>query len=96
MEFASIAEILTAVVVVLGGQSGLKKGYDVYKRKRNGGVNPGNSFSDSSKEFIKECFNDQTEKLVLGMKTDRLELIGELKDFIRSDGDSTREAVRGM
>jgi len=81
MEFISFAEILTAVVVVLGSQ----KGYDLYKKKRNGGSNPGNSFSDNDKEFIKGCFN-----------THRLELVSELKDFIRDDGDSTREAVRGV
>jgi len=92
MEFISFAEILTAVVIVLGGQVGLKKGYSVYRRRRNGGSNPGNSFSDGDKEFIKGCFNE----LGLNMKADRLELVAKLKDFIRDDGDSTREAVRGM
>ncbi len=98
MEFFSLAEIVTAVVMVLGGQ----KGFELYKRKRhsNGGrdrrSNSGNhnSFSQGDKEFIEGCFKTQTKEVGMSMKNDRLELLGELKDFIRSDGESTRTAVR--
>ncbi len=99
MEMFSFAEILTAVVMVLGGQ----KGYEVYKRKqykngtrrdrRNGG---GNSFSDSDKDFVRECFDIHTKEITLLRKNDRLELVSELKDFIRHDGESTRTAVRAQ
>ncbi len=96
MEGMALIEIVTAVVMVLGGL----KGFEMYKRKKhangNGHERRRNSFADSDKDFIRGCFEDQTEKLVLGMENDRLILVGELKDFIRSDGESTRVAVRDV
>ncbi|KKL80883.1 hypothetical protein LCGC14_2000300 [marine sediment metagenome] len=100
MEAMSLIEIIMAVAMVLTGQKGL----EVYKRRkhsngrhdRRSGSEKGNSFADSDKDFIRGCFEDQTEKLVLGMENDRLILVGELKDFIRSDGESTRVAVRDV
>jgi len=86
MEAMSLIEIITAVVMVLGGQ----KGFEIYKRKRhsNGGhdrrSNPGNnSFADSDKEFIKGCFENQTLKLVM-----------ELGKVVRTEGEKTRGVVR--
>ena len=92
---AHLPEIVASVMIVLGGQ----KGYEVYKRKRfaNGGHDrrKGNSFAESDKEFIQKCFVDQTRSMASVMKLDRLELIVELGDVIRDDGDKTRTAVRG-
>ena len=96
MDYFAFTEIILAVVMVLGGQKGL----EVYHRKKyangNGHERRRNSFADSDKDFIRGCFENQTEKLVLGMENDRLILVGELKDFIRSDGESTRVAVRDV
>ncbi|KKK62386.1 hypothetical protein LCGC14_3004880, partial [marine sediment metagenome] len=67
MDSIALAEIVTAVVMVLGGQKGL----EIYKRKRFANGNGGhdrrksNSFADSDKEFIKGCFENQTLKLVM-------------------------------
>ena len=92
-----LPEILIAVMTVLGGQ----KGYEIYKRKKwsNGGRDRrssqgSNSFCQSDRDFIKGCFENQTKEMGMAMKNDRLVLVGELKDFIRSDGESTRVAVR--
>ena len=94
MEFFSFAEIMTAVVMVLGGQ----KGFEIYRRRKhangNGQERRRNSFADSDKKFIRECFENQTKEMGMAMKNDRLMLVGELKDFIRSDGESTRTVVR--
>ena len=88
MEFSSLAEIITAVVVVLSGQ----KGFEVYKRKKhsNGGHDrrSGNSFCQSDKDFIENCFNFLTKK------NDRLELVAQLGGIIRDEGRATREAIR--
>ena len=90
-----LPEIISAVVLVLGGQ----KGYEVYRRRRFANGNhdrrKGNSFAESDKEFIQKCFVDQTRSMASVMKLDRLELIVELGDVIRDDGDKTRTAVRG-
>ena len=92
--FTHLPEILSAVALVLGYQ----KGYEIYQRKqfKNGNSRDrrSNSFCESDKVFIRECFNDHSEKLTLSLKTDRLELLGDLKDFIRDDGESTRTTVR--
>jgi len=92
-----LPEIIIAVVTVLGGQ----KGYEIYKRKKfyNGGRDRrssqgSNSFCQSDRDFIKGCFENQTKEMGMAMKNDRLVLVGDLKDFIRSDGESTRVAVR--
>ena len=91
-----LPEILSAVVMVLGGQ----KGYEIYKRKRysNGGRDrrSGNSFCTSDKEFIEGCFKDQTKEMVLTKKNDRLELVVELGGIIRDEGKDTREAIRSL
>ena len=94
---AHLPEILVTVMTLLGGQ----KGFDLYKRKKysNGGRDRRssqnhNSFCQSDRDFIKGCFENQTKEMGMSMKNDRLVLQGELKDFIRSDGESTRVAVR--
>ena len=67
MEFTSLAEIMTAVVMVLGGQKGFSFLHEIYKRKRfengNGKERRRNSFADSDKTFIRDCFNSQTERM---------------------------------
>ncbi|KKL14001.1 hypothetical protein LCGC14_2520120 [marine sediment metagenome] len=97
MEAMSLIEIITAVVMVLGGQ----KGFEIYKRKRhsNGGhdrrSNPGNnSFADSDKEFIKGCFDSHAEKMGLSMESDRLKLMIGFKEVVRTEGEKTRGVVR--
>ena len=91
-------EIFSAVVMSLGSL----KGYEIYQRKKyiNGGKhdrrNGSNSFSESDKKFVRECFEQQSKELGLVMKTDRLEFAADLKDFIRNDGENTRTAVRGQ
>jgi len=89
-----LPEIVGSVVLVLGGQ----KGFEVYKRKRFSNGNhdrrKGNSFADSDKDFIRGCLIDQTRALASVMKVDRLELVVDLGDVIRSDGEKTRTAVR--
>ena len=89
-----LPEIVASVMIVLGGQ----KGYEVYKKKRfaNGGHDrrKGNSFAESDKDFIQKCFLDQTRSMASVMKLGRLQLIVELGDVIRDDGDKTRTAVR--
>ena len=100
MEAMSLIEIITAVFLVLGGQ----KGFEVYKRRkhsngrhdRRSSSREGNSFADSDKDFIRECFENQTKEMGMAMKNEQLILVGELKDFIRSDGESTRVAVRDV
>lgn len=93
MDFA-LAEILMAVIMVLGGQ----KGFEIYKRKRfangNGHERRRNSFADSDKEFIRGCFEDQTKELGMGMKADRLELVMEIGRVVRNEGEKTRSVVR--
>lgn len=94
MEFFSFAEIMTAVVMVLGTQ----KGYEVYKRKKfangNGHERRRNSFADSDKDFIQGCFETQTKEMGLTMKNDRLELAKEFKEIIQTEGEKTRSTVR--
>jgi len=94
MEFFSIAEIMTAVVAVLGTQ----KGYEIYRRKRfangNGKERRRNSFSDSDKVFLQDCFRDQTKELGKNMETDRLKLVMGLEKSIRQEGEKTRGVVR--
>lgn len=92
--FTHFPEILSAVVLVLGGQ----KGFEFYQRKKyqngNGRERRSNSFAISDKTFIQNCFETQTKELGMSMKNDRLEFAADLKDFIRADGESTRTAVR--
>ena len=94
MEFFSLAEIITAVVMVLGGQ----KGFEIYRRRKhangNGQERRRNSFADSDKDFIRGCFEDQTREMGMSMKNDRLELIIGLKEIIQSEGEKTRSVVR--
>ncbi len=94
---AHLPEIISTVIFVLGGQ----KGFEFYKKKRylNGGHNrrsnsSNNSFSTSDKEFIKSCFTDHSKESALTMKNSRLELVVELGQIIRDEGDRTRVAVR--
>ena len=94
-----LPEILSAVVMVLGGQ----KGFEIYKRKRysNGGRDrrssqSHNSFCQGDKDFIEGCFKDQTKEMVLTKKIDRLDLVVELGDIIRSEGKDTREVIRSL
>ena len=94
----SLIEIITAVVMVLGGQ----KGFEVYKRRkhsngrhdRRSSSREGNSFADSDKEFIRGCFKDQTKEIGSEMRNDRLELMIGLKEIVQSEGEKTRVAVR--
>ncbi len=98
MEAMSLIEIITAVVMVLGGQ----KGFEVYKRRkhsngrhdRRSSSREGNSFADSDKEFIRGCFKDQTKEIGSEMRNDRLELMIGLKEMVQSEGEKTRVAVR--
>ena len=94
MEFFSLAEIVTAVVLVLSGQ----KGFEIYKRKRfangNGHERRRNSFADSDKEFIRECFGNQTKEMGATMENDRLKLIMGLKEVVQKEGEKTRSVVR--
>jgi len=94
MEFFSLAEIMTAVVLVLGGQ----KGFEVYKRKRfangNGHERRRNSFADSDKEFLRECFENQTKELGKSTETSDLKLAMEFGKIVRSEGEKTRSVVR--
>ena len=94
-----LPEILSAVVMVLGGQ----KGFEIYKKKRysNGGRDRRssqnhNSFCQSDRNFIEGCFKDQTKEMVLTKKIDRLDLVVELGDIIRSEGKDTREVIRSL
>jgi len=94
MEFFSFAEIMTAVVMVLGGQ----KGFEIYKRKRfengNGKERRRNSFADSDKEFLRECFSNQTKEVGLETRNDRLELMIGLKEIVQTEGEKTRSVIR--
>ena len=96
MDFFSLTEIMTAVVMVLGGQ----KGFEIYKRKRfengNGKERRRNSFADSDKEFLRECFTDQTEKMGTSMENDRLKLVIKFEEIIRREGEKTRSVVRSL
>ncbi len=94
MEFFNLAEIMTAVVAVLGTQ----KGYEIYKRKRfangNGHERRRNSFADSDKEFLRECFENQTKELGKSTETSDLKLAMEFGKIVRSEGEKTRSVVR--
>ena len=94
MEFFSFAEIISAVVLVLGGQ----KGFEIYKRKRfangNGHERRRNSFADSDKEFLRECFENQTKELGKSTETSDLKLAMEFGKIVRSEGEKTRSVVR--
>jgi len=93
-----LPELIVTVMTVLGGQ----KGFEIYKRKRysNGGNDRRshsgnhNSFSKSDKEFIEGCFKNQSKEASMDMKTSRLELVMELGDVIRKEGEKTRTVVR--
>ncbi|KKM86272.1 hypothetical protein LCGC14_1280710 [marine sediment metagenome] len=94
MDYFAFTEIILAVVMVLGGQKGL----EVYHRKKhangNGRERRKNSFADSDKDFIRGCFEDQTEEIGSEMRNDRLELMIGLKEMVQSEGEKTRVAVR--
>ena len=88
-----IPEILSAVVMVLGSL----KGYDMYQRKKhsNGSHDRrSNTFAESDKVFIRDVISDQTEKMGLEMRNDRLELMIGLKEVVQTEGEKTRNAVR--
>ncbi len=95
MEFQAFPQILIAVIMVLGGQ----KGFEFYKRKKylNGnGERRRDSFSDLDKNFLRSCFEDQTEKMSLAMKTDRLLLLRDIESSVRTEGENTRGVVRAQ
>ena len=90
-----LPEILSAVVMVLGGQ----KGYEIYKRKKHSNSghdrrNGNNSFAQSDKDFIETCFKNQTNEIGLQTKNDRLELMIGIKEVIQTEGEKTRSVVR--
>lgn len=84
--------------MVLSGQ----KGYEVYKRKRHSNgrhdrrssSERGNSLAQADRDFIQECFKDQTREMGLTMKSDRLELVMNVEKAVRSEGEKTRTVVR--
>ena len=94
MEALSLAEILTAVDMVLVGQ----KVYEVYKRKKftNGGGHDrrSNSFAEADRDFIQGCFENQTKEMNLSMESDRLKLVIGIKEIVQDEGSKTRIAVR--
>ncbi len=93
MELFSLAEIITAVMMVLGGQ----KGYEIYKRKRHSNSSHdrrSNSFAQADRDFIQGCFETQTKEMGLTMKSDRLELLMNVKEVVQEEGAKIRVAVR--
>jgi hypothetical protein len=98
MELFSFAEIIMAVAMVLGGQ----KGFEIYKRKRHSNgrhdrrssSERSNSLAQADRDFIQECFKDQTREMGLAMKSDRLELVMNIEKAVRSEGEKTRTVVR--
>ena len=96
MEIISFAEILTAVVMVLGGQ----QGFAVYRRKKFLNGRPGSDrrrdsvsssgMSSSDKEFIKTCF----DSLAMQMTNDCLKQTMDLAEVVRTENEATRVAVR--
>ena len=94
MDYFAFTEIILAVVMVLGGQKGL----EVYHRKKhangNGHERRRNSFADSDKDFIRECFENQTKELGKSMETSDLKLVLEFGKVIRNEGEKTRSVVR--
>ena len=98
-----LPEIAVTIIMLLSGQ----KGFEFYKRKRyahggrdrrsiSGSNSVHNSFAQSDKDFIASCFSNQTRESATNAKINRLELVTELGEIIRSEGDSTRETVRSM
>ncbi|KKK76743.1 hypothetical protein LCGC14_2860570 [marine sediment metagenome] len=98
MELFSFAEILTAVVIVLGGQKGFefyrKKRYSNGRHDRRSSSNRNSSFSEGDRSFIQGCFENQTKEMGLEMRSDRLELMIGIKEIIQSEGEKTRSVVR--
>lgn len=95
MDLQVLPEILAAVALFFTGQKGL----DFYKKKKyanGGGDRRHNHFSDSDKSFIRNCFEDQTEKMGLAMKSDRLELLRLIEAAVRTEGENTRGVVRAQ
>ena len=98
MDYFAFTEIVTAVVMVLGGQ----KGFEIYKRRkhsngrhdRRNSSRENNSFADSDKDFIRECFENQTKELGKSMETSDLKLVLEFGKVIRNEGEKTRSVVR--
>ncbi len=97
MEVSGFIEVLTAVVMVLGGQ----KGFEFYRRRkfmngsprhdmRRNSLSSRNSLSTSDKEFIQTCF----QSFGLELENSRLRTSRELEGVIRDEGTSTRIAVR--
>lgn len=96
MEIISVAEIFTAIVMVLGGQ----RGFAMYNRKRFLNGRPGSDrrresgsfsgMSSSDKDFIKTCF----DSLGMQLANDRLLQTKEITEAIRTEGAATRIAVR--
>ena len=96
MEITSFAEILTAVVLVLGGQ----QGFSIYRRKKflNGHSESdrrrdSKSFGGMSpvdREFIKTCF----DSLAMQLTNDRMQQTREIEATVRIESAATRVAVR--
>ncbi len=91
MEIFNFAEILTAVILVLGGQ----QGFAAYRRKKFLNGNPGSdrrrgTLSGADREFIKTCF----DTLGMQLANDLLLQTKEIAQTVRDEGSSTRIAVR--
>lgn len=91
MEISNFAEILTAVAIFLGGQ----QGFAMYRRKKFLNGNPGSdrrrdTMSGADREFIKTCF----DSLAMQLTNDRLLQTKEITEAVRTEGASTRIAVR--
>lgn len=97
IDIAPVAEILTAVTMVLGGQKGL----ETYRRKKYANGNGSerrrnhNSLSESDKIFIRDCFVDHANKVRLETKADHWEHLMKLEDVIRKEAEGTRAVIRG-
>ncbi len=94
-----LPEIATTIAMILGWQ----KGYEFYKKKKysNGGrdrrSNSGavnHSFCQNDKDFIESCFKEHSREAAQNMKISRLELVTDLGQIIRDEGDRTRVVVR--
>ena len=91
MEIISFAEILTAVVMVVGGQQSL----EYYRRKKLRDGNAGSdrrrdSLSSADREFMKGCF----DTLGMQLTNDRLQQTREIEAFVRTENEATREVIR--
>ena len=85
---------LVEIIAVIGGWLAANKGIEFVRRKRhangNGTERRRNSFAESDKTFVKDCF----DTLALEMVNGRLVMTRDISKTIQEEAKATRAVVR--